>query len=386
MIDVFNRLGRLTSRKRWLIFIGFSVLITEVLVGLMQILLRGQFTHELFLTGLAMSSLVAILLYYAVEGGIARTRYCEQIQKSAEYENQQSRLIALLETTPIGIFETDRDGKCIYVNKRWSEITGLPFELASEDGWANALHPDDKEKVYAEWMASAHEARIFRLEYRFLNPDGTITWVLGQSRGYRSESGELIGYIGSITDISEQKQLEIELKLQANIDFLTGVYSRRHFMEQADMALSHAIRYDRPLSLFMMDIDYFKRINDIHGHKAGDEVLCKLADICRLALREVDIIGRIGGEEFAILLPVTGNSQAHEVAERLRCMIAAAQGPISVAGLPIQFTVSIGVVTLSARANSIDVLLSAADMALYEAKNSGRNKICIVGDDCRNDS
>lgn len=126
----------------------------------------------------------------------------------------------------------------------------------------------------------------------------------------------------------------------------------------------------------MMDIDHFKQINDTHGHKVGDLVLKKLADVCRMMLREVDIIGRIGGEEFALLLPETSIEEATEVAERLRVTIASDNLPIE-NQLPISFTVSIGISSMKSPDNNLDVLLNMADKGLYVAKNSGRNRVSI---------
>jgi diguanylate cyclase (GGDEF)-like protein len=175
--------------------------------------------------------------------------------------------------------------------------------------------------------------------------------------------------------LRKQNEFQNELKQKAQVDFLTGVSNRGHFMHQAEQELARAIRYDNDLSLFMLDTDLFKQVNDRHGHKAGDLVLIKLAEVCRATLRGVDIIGRVGGEEFAILLPETGGIAAADVAERLRRVLAEARVPLE-SGPPVQFTVSIGVSTLSAADDNLDVLLSRADKALYEAKESGRNKVC----------
>lgn len=177
-----------------------------------------------------------------------------------------------------------------------------------------------------------------------------------------------------VRDITKRKILEDKLKEQAHIDYLTGVATRGHFMEQAEMELSRAIRYQSPLSIMMMDVDFFKRINDSHGHKTGDLVLQKLAETCLRGLREVDIIGRMGGEEFAILLPETNGAEAIEAAERLNEAIRSAKVPLE-AGLPLQFTVSIGVSCLRSKEDNIDVLLSLADKALYQAKAAGRDKV-----------
>lgn len=183
--------------------------------------------------------------------------------------------------------------------------------------------------------------------------------------------------LGIIRDITERKNFEMELKRQAHTDHLTGVNNRRHFMEQSELELSRSRRYNSPLSIFMLDVDFFKKVNDTYGHKTGDEVLVKLAEVCKQTLREVDIIGRIGGEEFAVLLPETDKYKAIEVAERLRNAIAQTKIP-QPNGLPVQFTVSIGVASLTSEDINMDVLLNLADKALYNAKETGRNKVSMA--------
>ena len=148
-------------------------------------------------------------------------------------------------------------------------------------------------------------------------------------------------------------------------------------MQLAELELARAKRYDSNLSFFMLDIDFFKQINDAHGHKAGDTVLIKLAGVCQKTLREVDVIGRVGGEEFAVLLPETGVDEATEVAERLRTAIASTKVSME-SGLPLRVNVSIGVTSLGSQDDNLDVLLNQADTALYKAKNSGRNKVCVT--------
>lgn len=126
----------------------------------------------------------------------------------------------------------------------------------------------------------------------------------------------------------------------------------------------------------MLDIDFFKNVNDTYGHQVGDAVLQALSKVCQETLRQVDIAGRIGGEEFAILLPEAEVKEALEVAERLRETVAKTKVDIPV-GLPIQFTVSIGVAAVNNKNVNIDTLLNQADKALYKAKEKGRNKVCV---------
>jgi diguanylate cyclase (GGDEF)-like protein len=134
------------------------------------------------------------------------------------------------------------------------------------------------------------------------------------------------------------------------------------------------LRNGIPFSALMLDIDHFKKVNDTYGHKIGDLVLQKLSEVCRKTLRDIDVIGRWGGEEFAILLPGSDGKQAREVAERLRQRIAEAKVQLE-RGLPLRITVSIGVAPLAGKDANIEVLLNEADQALYAAKRAGRNKV-----------
>jgi PAS domain S-box-containing protein len=134
-------------------------------------------------------------------------------RKQLEFElaNRERHFAALIATTPVGVFETDADGKCVFVNERWQQIAGMSLDAAKGDGWTNAIHPEDRPLVCAEWAASTVERRPFRLEYRFQNTNSDVTWVLGQSSRFLSATGELAGYVGTITDITERRQIQESL-------------------------------------------------------------------------------------------------------------------------------------------------------------------------------
>lgn len=177
-------------------------------------------------------------------------------------------------------------------------------------------------------------------------------------------------------DITQQKALQHTLEQQAHQDALTGLHNRGYFIELAEMELKKSSRYGDQLVMFMIDIDHFKRINDTYGHQTGDLVLRRLALLFRYCLREVDLIGRIGGEEFAVLLPETNLTGAAGVADRLRLAVMNAHMALA-GGTPLHFTVSIGVAAPSENDKSLHAILGKADSALYQAKQSGRNKVVI---------
>lgn len=190
---------------------------------------------------------------------------------------------------------------------------------------------------------------------------------------------ERIAFASNLAAIAiEHQQSDDDLERRAYTDYLTGLFNRRYFFEQAEKELDRTRRYGGSLSLLMLDIDYFKRVNDTHGHKVGDTVLQKLAQVCLTALREIDVLGRIGGEEFAIVLPQTDAEQALQAAERLRAAFAATQVPLQ-SGLPLHCTASLGVSTLRDSDTTIDTLLHEADQALYLAKAAGRNRVSLYG-------
>ena len=171
----------------------------------------------------------------------------------------------------------------------------------------------------------------------------------------------------------DQQQLAI-LAHQACIDALTGTNNRRNFYELGAKEFKQAQRQQTPLAALMLDADYFKKVNDTYGHAVGDLVLIDLAQTLISTLREVDLLGRVGGEEFAVLLPHTALDKALEVAERLREALAARKVPLPEGGT-LSFTVSIGLAMLTPEDKNLDKLFQKADLALYQAKEQGRNRV-----------
>jgi diguanylate cyclase (GGDEF)-like protein len=173
--------------------------------------------------------------------------------------------------------------------------------------------------------------------------------------------------------VSERTQA---LEKLATTDPLTGTYNRRFLMDRAEIEIALAKRQSYDLSLVMLDIDWFKSVNDTYGHSVGDRVLILLCDTVKRELRLGDMLARIGGEEFVMLLPHANLSTAQQVAERLRTQVAGLT-LLQDSGAVLQFTSSFGVATMNDSIATVDELLKAADQALYKAKNAGRNQVHI---------
>jgi diguanylate cyclase (GGDEF)-like protein len=171
--------------------------------------------------------------------------------------------------------------------------------------------------------------------------------------------------------------LERQLELAANTDPMTGASNRRHFMNLFSQEITRVRRTGQCLSLLMLDIDHFKKVNDTYGHPTGDEVIRKVADICRVGSREVDIVARLGGEEFAVLLPGTDEQGAIAVAERIRALIEGTTVPTPV-NSALHFTASLGVAKLALDEPDQEALMARADAALYQAKMTGRNRVAYI--------
>ncbi|HCO49457.1 MAG TPA: hypothetical protein DIT55_08585, partial [Spirochaetaceae bacterium] len=175
-------------------------------------------------------------------------------------------------------------------------------------------------------------------------------------------------------DVTEMKELQRRLETMATHDELTGLYNRRYLNDFATREIDKARAEGSDFSAIMLDLDYFKKVNDTYGHAAGDLVLVAVAKACQRGLRHDDVIGRFGGEELLVLLPRTPTEAAGFVAEKLRVAIEACQVPYD--GLALSVTASFGVASLSPACATLKDLLIAADMALYKAKDSGRNRVC----------
>lgn len=266
-----------------------------------------------------------------------------------------------------------KDRKILWCNKAMRKILGYSRSRMVGSSTKMLFADEEMFETVGREAYPLKVGRPYRSQFQMKKADGTRIWV--------DISGASISYdknlsLWLLNDISKQKILEDELKHKVNHDFLTGLNSRDWFMSQAMTELNRAARFNSPLSLLMLDIDFFKKVNDTYGHQVGDVALKCVANLAQSTLRDFDICGRLGGEEFAVLLPGTTQEQAREVAERLRLAIENYPITLPTGGLPLRITISIGVAAVMSKDDNIDVLINKADKALYEAKNTGRNRVC----------
>lgn len=297
--------------------------------------------------------------------------------KRAQRALQESeRKYRLLFDNAIESIVVIREGRIKFCNPMTCRLTGYSQQELLEANIIHFIHPEDRSLVQQNHLRRIQgEVVEDTYQFRLLSKDGSVRVVetSGVSIDWDGEASTL----NFMEDITQRKQLEEELQRQATTDELTGLLNRRQFVARAETELSRQQRYGGKCSLLMLDIDHFKNINDSYGHAVGDLALQRLAMICMKTRRESDLVGRVGGEEFAVLLVETDGRIAGQIAERLRQVIEEDEF-FTETGDRIAITVSIGVSERQEQTESLASLMSKADKALYEAKRSGRNRVVTL--------
>lgn len=291
------------------------------------------------------------------------------------------------EASPDAILVVDEESMVVFHNAKLFEVWKISPDDVLDAGDTNLVgKPDtvmlskalEKIKDPDEFLRSVNalyedpEIKDFReielVDGRTLERHSTSLWDIEH---------RYLGRVWYFRDISDRKNLERRLTELSRRDALTGAANRRYFFERAEEEFARSRRYNKPLSVIVIDIDNFKQVNDSNGHASGDLVLQNLTNNISVDLREIDLLGRVGGDEFAVLVPETDLQGACELAERLRL---AAAGQRDSDGQEVdQYTLSLGVATLAPEDASIDMVLLRADSALYASKHIGKN--CVTAED-----
>jgi len=324
---------------------------------------------------------------FCLDIDLSERKRTEELFRESEWRN---RIVSELTTDYVFVVDVEPGGdlKLRWASENMHHLTGRTVEDATTpDMWADIIHPDDKSRFFDFVSKILSTSEAGELECRTFYKDGGERWVRIFARPQINGSGNTTKIVGAIKDITNRKHAEVELEFTkeslkaanielqaallrqqqlAHTDALTGINNRRHLYILAEREIDIAMRYQQPLSVVMFDIDHFKKINDSFGHVIGDQVLQLVTQAARAELRSADVIGRYGGEEFVIVLPVTNAQQAYSLAERIRTGVEAIRVVTTKGEAAV--TISIGIVEISSGRRSIEEMINAADEAMYIAK------------------
>ena len=312
----------------------------------------------------------------------------------------EARLLAMVNASGDSFWETDVERRFVHISDNMCRMMGYVRDELHGRNVMEFMTPEYRTEILTHAaqrgtpdnpLAHTHPLRHTG---EFFRKDGARLWIETVSVPVFDDAGVHIGYFGITRDVTERKRAEQDLRranerLEAQLahiqalhaqmheqairDELTGVHNRRHFVEVAERELERARRQGAMLSLVMLDIDHFKRVNDDHGHPVGDAALKAVGAMLGETTRSGDLAFRLGGEEFAVLLMGMGHEGAIERAESWRTALASVRIPIE--GAALRLTASFGVATFPAHANSVVELMKVSDARMYQAKAQGRDQV-----------
>lgn len=299
-------------------------------------------------------------------------------QLERDLRKQKGLLDTVLNNADAAIFMKNKDSCYLYANTVTAKLFGLtPEELTGK--CYPELMPAEEAAKFADYDRKVFDsAEKVKREETFTGPDGKLHHYWTIKIPLTEKDTEEPAYIGIATDIGDVVKLREKFKLLAHTDELTGIYNRRFLFETAERELKRARRYNSHVSAIVIDVDRFKTVNDTFGHACGDEVLVKVVEACQACVRETDLLGRIGGDEFVIVTPESDRENALQITHRLRQAVRELDLGRSKAQA-FRLTLSIGI-AVSRGDESFDQLLARADRALYAVKARDRDDVEVAED------
>lgn len=310
--------------------------------------------------------------------GVLMGTLARQRRAGIALATSEARFRAAFEQAAIGIVHTSMDRRYLQLNQKYCDMLGYTRDELLGQSADSVTYAEDREDSshHRQQLVSGNKGSV-SAEKRYVRKDGKLIWVNRTVSLVRDHAGQPLYFLHLVEDIMERKRLEAELRELAATDMLTGLPNRRAFIARLEEEHARLKRFDaQQAAVLMLDLDFFKRINDTHGHPAGDAVLRRIAEVINEQIRQIDFCSRLGGEEFAMLLAGAAPVAALEFAERLRRKIA--EIVVMYEDKSIRVTASIGVAALRAADDSADASLLRADRALYKAKETGRDRVEII--------
>ncbi|HMX17131.1 MAG TPA: EAL domain-containing protein [Rhodocyclaceae bacterium] len=286
---------------------------------------------------------------------------------------EQLRFIArLIETIPNPVFYKDTEGRYLGCNQAFEKFIGIPRDELVGRSVFDISPPDLAARYHAADQALFDHPGTQTYEASVAQPDGSRRDVVFYKATFDKAGGSLGGLVGVILDITERKRTEELVWRQANHDLLTGLPNRRLFRDRLEQELRAAHRHHDTLALLFIDLDRFKEVNDAHGHDAGDQLLVEAGKRIRACVRESDTVGRLGGDEFTVLLP--GLDDPIHVERIAEDIILSLSRPIALPTEPAYVSASVGIASYPQDGETAEDLMKCADQAMYAAKADGRNR------------
>ncbi len=296
----------------------------------------------------------------------------QQEMEIAELEASQMELKTIFDRLTDVYYRTNMQGIITMISPSCYDILGYRQEVMIGTPMSQYYKsPEERDKIVKAIIDGKGKAT--RVEAALMRKDGSTAWIATNAVVRLDKNGNSMYIEGVTHDISDRKRMEEQLLTLTRIDALTGAYNRRYFMDRCDELFRLSKRYQRPSTIMMMDLDHFKKINDTYGHHIGDQALVAFTKACQKEIRDSDVLGRLGGEEFGLMLPETGLQNAQALAERIRQ--GTADIIIPVADNIIRITVSIGIAEINATDQAFDDTVRRSDGAMYQSKEHGRNRV-----------
>jgi diguanylate cyclase (GGDEF)-like protein len=340
--------------------------------GAFESIVKNNLATLIGFTGTTLSLLLLFVLL-----SIARSSK-KALKASAELKVLINRLKAGASAGIVGIYDWDVKNNILH----WDSVMYRLYDVDKsnvedlQQTWFSRIHIDDKAYVDGEIQAALRNERKFCLEFRVLWPDNSVHYIKAVSKTSFDHAGRALRIVGVNYDITEHKNLQIHLDKQASYDPLTQLPNRRLIDDRLKQALAFTDRNEKSTAILFIDLDGFKQINDSYGHHVGDWLLIEVSKRIQSCLRATDTVGRIGGDEFVVILPAI-YQHAEDVANKIR--ITLENDFVMDNDKVLNISSSIGVAIYPQHATEQAILVECADKAMYEAKKRGRNKVMVFG-------